>query len=344
MIKRIMAIAVGLPLLVLWFNAAMHLLSVPDDGAVLCGYVLLGSWVTAIAFGAMRICSWLGISGKFHGIGILLLVCFLSSGCNTVVTPGHVGLLVKQTGTDRGVQDYPLQTGRVFYNPVNEDVLMWPTSVQRAIWTHNDKEGNAANEEISFQSKEGLHFAADVNLSYELLPQKVPHFYVKFRTDNLDQFTHGFLRDTVRNCLGQVSTDYTAEEINGAMQGVLASKVQDCITKFSEGFGVNVVQFGFAAPPRPPDQVKQAIESKIAAIQEAERVQNQLQSSIAEGKKTVALATAQAEANRITSASITPSLIQWAQLEVLKMKWNGQMPLSVGSNTLPLMNLGTNPK
>ena len=57
------------------------------------------------------------------------------TGCYKVVAPGHVGIVVKQSGTDRGVQDFPIQSGRVWYNPVNEAVLTYPTYVQRAIWT-----------------------------------------------------------------------------------------------------------------------------------------------------------------------------------------------------------------
>lgn len=73
------------------------------------------------------------------GISTVLVFCFMSAGCYKMVEPGHVGLLIKQTGSDRGVQDYPIQTGRVFYNPMNEDVDVWPTNVQRVIWSAQRK-------------------------------------------------------------------------------------------------------------------------------------------------------------------------------------------------------------
>ena len=68
--------------------------------------------------------------------GLLLL-----TSCYKVVGPGHVGIVVKQSGSDRGVQDFPVQSGRVWYNPVNEVVLSYPTYVQRAIWTSSLQEG-----------------------------------------------------------------------------------------------------------------------------------------------------------------------------------------------------------
>jgi hypothetical protein len=43
---------------------------------------------------------------------------------------------VKQSGSDRGVQDFPLRSGRVWYNPINEVVLTYPVFVQRAVWAN----------------------------------------------------------------------------------------------------------------------------------------------------------------------------------------------------------------
>jgi regulator of protease activity HflC (stomatin/prohibitin superfamily) len=262
----------------------------------------------------------------------------LMTGCYKVVAPGHVGIIVKQAGSDRGVQDFPIQSGRVWYNPVNEAVLTYPTYVQRAIWTSSALEGRPMNDEISFQSAEGLRFTADVNVSYQLLREQVPHFYVKFRNDNLDVFTHGFFRDAVRNAF-EVSTSYRAEDINGVKQDELVARVLDQVKALMRPYGVDVIQLGFAAPPRPPETVKDAIEAKIAATQHAERAENEKRQAIAEAAKSVEIARGQAEANDLLTKSLTPTLVQWKQLEILEQKWNGQFPQVVGSNGVPLLQL-----
>ena len=200
------------------------------------------------------------------GLGLIM-------ACYKVVAPGHVGIVVKQSGSDRGVQDFPVQSGRVWYNPVNEVVLTYPTYVQRAIWTSSTQEGLPINDEISFQSAEGLRFTSDVNVSYQLTAAQVPKFYVKFRSDDLTAFTHGFFRDAVRNAF-RISTAYRAEEINGVRQAELIDRVLEQLRSAMQPYGVDVLQLGFASPPRPPDSVKQAIESKIAATQHAERAEN----------------------------------------------------------------------
>jgi regulator of protease activity HflC (stomatin/prohibitin superfamily) len=268
------------------------------------------------------------------------MVCAALSltGCYRVVAPGHVGIVVKQAGSDRGVQDFPIQSGRVWYNPVNEVVLTYPTFVQRAIWTSSSLEGRAMNDELSFQSAEGMHFDADVNVSYQLNRDQVPHFYVKFRNDDLTGFTHGFFRDAVRNAF-KVSTQYRAEDINGVKQSELIDKVLEQVRETMRPFGVEVIQLGFAAPPRPPDTVKQAIEAKIAATQHAERAENEKREAIAEAAKSVEIARGQALANDLLTKSLTPTLVQWKQLEILQQKWNGQFPQVVGSNAIPLLSM-----
>jgi regulator of protease activity HflC (stomatin/prohibitin superfamily) len=268
----------------------------------------------------------------------VVLGLWLVTACYKVVAPGHVGIVVKQSGSDRGVQDFPVQSGRVWYNPVNEVVLTYPTYVQRAIWTASTLEGRPVNDEISFQSSEGLRFTADVNVSYQLSAAEVPKFYVKFRSDDLEVFTHGFFRDAVRNAF-RIATAYRAEEINGARQTELIDRVLEQVRMAMQPYGVDVLQLGFATPPRPPETVRQAIESKIAATQLAERAENEKRQAIAEAAKAVETARGQAQANELLTRSLSPQLMQWKQLEILEQKWNGQFPQVVGNNALPLLQM-----
>ena len=270
-------------------------------------------------------------------VPVVAAICVAAS-CYKVVTPGYVGIVVKQSGSDRGVQDFPVRSGRVWYNPVNEVVLTYPVFVQRAIWSSSTQEGLATNDEISFQSAEGLRFTADVNASYQLTPPHVPDFYVRFRSDDLAGFTHGFFRDAVRNAF-RISAAYHAEDINGARQTELIDRVLMQLRSAMQPYGVEVLQLGFAAPPRPPDSVKSAIESKIAATQLAERAENEKRQAIAEAAKAVEIARGQAEANELLTKSLSPQLMQWKQLEILESHWNGQFPQVVGSGTMPLLQL-----
>lgn len=332
--------------LVLTFNAGFHLMNVDDDFAVSGGFLLEAAATTFAVLWAIREGKSLYSFIKKHlsTISTVGIVCLAisTSACYKVIPPGHAGIVVQQTGKARGVQEIPVSTGRVFYNPFNEDVLDYPTFVQRAIWTAStsegkkDDNGQRSNEEIAFQSSDSLHFTGDVAVAYQLVNADVPRFYVQFRSDDMDVFTHGFFRDAVRKSIGLAAQKYTQEEINGGKQADLESDAQKTLTTAMSPYGVNIVQLAFTSPPRPPDAVKKAIEGKVAATQRAEQIENEKRQAVAEGAKNIALATAQAQANGLITSSITPTLLQWEQLKVMQNKWDGHMPMVNGSGT-PLM-------
>lgn len=276
-----------------------------------------------------------------------LAILMIFVGC-TRVDPGHVGIKVNYYGTQRGVTDFPSVTGMVWYNPITTTVFQFPNFVQTAVWTHATHEGKAANEEISFNSREGLVFTADISLSYYLKPDRVPHFYVKFRTDDIATFTHGFMRNVARDAFNEAAVKYNADEIYGDKKEALLGEVKGRINAQLADLGVAIEQFGFIGAPRPPQNVVDAINMKIKATQDAIRVENELRAATAEAKKTVATAQgkaqailveaeAQAKANSLLSASLTPTLVQQKAIE----KWNGVRPTVEGANSGLLLQLRT---
>jgi len=69
------------------------------------------------------------------GILILVGVGFLLNATLMRIDAGHVGIKVKLAGSARGVQDMPVVTGWVFYNPLTEQIVAFPISVQNVVWT-----------------------------------------------------------------------------------------------------------------------------------------------------------------------------------------------------------------
>ena len=272
-------------------------------------------------------------------VAVLILVAgFLlaTTGCSKVVPPGYAGIKVELTGTARGVQDYPIQTGRVFYNPWTESVLEYPTFIQQYTWTKSLDEGKAVNEEMCFKTSDFLVFCADVNAAFKLMDRAVPRFYVEFRSDRIDDFIHGFFRNVIRDGFTKWGPTYNADDINGAQQDALLSKVFESAKKELDTYGVTLVKLGFAHPPRPPEEISQAISRKLQATQDAMTAENQLRITKAEAAKKVAEAQGKADANRLEVQSLTPSLLQMRALEV----WDGALPQVMGGNgAVPFIDL-----
>ena len=98
-------------------------------------------------------------------------------------------------------------------------------------------------------------------------------------------------------------------------------------------YGVDLLQLGFATPPRPPESVKQAIESKIAATQLAERAENEKRQAIAEAAKAVEIARAgrgERSADEIAISAVDAveatgdprKQVEWS-IPAGRGKWNG---------------------
>ncbi|HEY0264172.1 MAG TPA: SPFH domain-containing protein [Granulicella sp.] len=291
------------------------------------------------------------------GALIALLVFFNYVAAVTRIGAGYVGVEVVLSGSQRGPAEIPIRTGWVFYSPLRSQIIEFPTFVQTVKWTHDVSEGRAANEAMSFNSKEGMEIYSDVSLSYAIDPKRVPDFYVKYRVSDLDLFTHGILRDVVRNSLNEVASTYSVEQIYGEQKAEFLSKVQALIQQKMEPVGVGIQQFGFIGAPRVPQVIATAITAKAQAVQDAERARNELAQTQAEAAKTIAQAegeakaavtraNGEAEANRIRQNSLTPQLLELRRIEnqrALIDRWNGQLPsveTANGANLLQLPQFG----
>jgi regulator of protease activity HflC (stomatin/prohibitin superfamily) len=293
----------------------------------------------------------LRLGGLAFAVLVFALIFFNYIASVTRIGAGYVGIEVLLSGSQRGPSEIPIKTGWVFYSPLRSQIIEFPTYVQTVKWTHDLNEGRPLNEEMSYNSKEGMEIYSDVSLSYAIDPKMVPDFYLKYRVSDLSTFTHGILRDVVRNSLNEVASTYSVEDIYGERKAEFLHKVEALIQTKLTPVGVGIQQFGFIGAPRVPDVISAAITGKAQAIQNAERAQNELAQTQAEAakkiaeadgdaKSEVARAQGEAEANRIRQASITPQLLELRRLEnqrALIDRWNGQLPQVESGNGGGLM-------
>jgi hypothetical protein len=105
---------------------------------------------------------------KMGSVAVALLIAafifFNYVASITRIGAGYVGVEVVLSGSQRGPSEIPIRTGWVFYSPLRSEIIEFPTFVQTVKWTHDLNEGRAANEEMSFNSKEGMEIYADVSM------------------------------------------------------------------------------------------------------------------------------------------------------------------------------------
>ena len=209
--------------------------------------------------------------------------------------------------------------------------------------TKSEQEGNQYNEEINVNSVEGQPISCDVSLSFELDPLKVPFLYSSFRTD-IKMITHGFVKQSIRQSLQEVVGHTEIVNFLGKDKAQVVGQTQADKQKRLGEYGFEVKQFTLNEV-RAPESIVKAIEAKNTMAQDALRSQNELQKkqfeaqqriieAEGESKAILTRAQAQSESNRLLSASLTPSLVEYKRIE----KWNGQLPQVSGGGT-PFINL-----
>lgn len=271
---------------------------------------------------------------------LFALCLVILSGC-TKVEPGYVGIKVNQYGDQKGVEDFPLVTGRVSFNPFTTDVYKFPTFRQNVIWDEaND------DESMTFNSIEGSVVNADVGLSYSIDPARVPELFVAFRKD-IEEITDIYIRAEVRDSISRHAGAIKVTDIFGAGKQALLSAVEDDLNERLGSLGFHFEMVSFVGALRCDANVMQSINATIEATQFAISAQNKVVQSRAEADQAIetargqaesilAVAKAQAEANKLVALSLTPDLVRWRAIE----RWNGVQPQFMsGEGMIPLVNV-----
>ena len=291
------------------------------------------------------------IVGLFGAVALSFL-----TGCDRV-EPGYVGIRVNQWGSQKGVNDFPLVTGGVVYNPITEDIYKFPTFMQNAVWTKENTSGSPGDDSVTFNSIEGAVINADIALAYTFVADKVPSIFVEFR-QSPDVITHGFMRNEINNEFNRIASTMKASDIFGEKKQFLLDNVRSNVNvKLGpKGFKFELISFHGGL------RVDQSVQSRINAVLEAsqraieaetkvkqskaeadqaiEKARGEKESNIAKAEgeaKSIALkAEAQAKANLVLAQSLTPSLVQYEALQ----KWDGKLPVYNGGGVVPFINLG----
>jgi len=235
--------------------------------------------------------------------GIILLVAFNS--CNERIDAGYEGILVKLYGSDKGVQDVNLVTGRVWYNPLTEDVYEFPTYVQTINY-----------EPFTVNAKDGSVFSVDPTLSFKVKDGHSPVIFKKYRKD-IKEITETTLFNYIKDAFRIEFNKYTTDSIisnREKFEHAIQTNMGKLLDK--EGFLLEQMTSGIQYP----ETITQAINAKNAAVQQAMRVENELKIAQAEARKLIVQAEAEAKANELRKQSLNALLIQQQFIE----KWDGK--------------------
>lgn len=233
----------------------------------------------------------------------------------TRIEAGYEGILVKQYGSDKGIQDVSLVTGRVWYNPWTEDVETYATYVLTKDY-----------DVFTVNAKDGSEFQVDPTLSFNIVQGNSPRIFSKYRKD-LEEVTNTTILNYVKDAFRLQMNKYTTDEIVSNREKFETS-VQSTLAKVldAEGFHLEQLTSGL----KYPQTIVDAVNDKNKMIQEAMGAKNKLLKDSIQAESKIIIATAEKKANDLKQTSLSPMLIQQMFIE----KWDGRTPLYGNAPTL----------
>lgn len=235
-------------------------------------------------------------------------------GCATV-GPGERG--VKRT---LGKLDDEIHgPGAVFFNP-------FITSVERLPVRTTNVEVN-----LSLPSKEGLTIQAEISILYRIEPEAVIEILETVGPD----YERALILTTFRSAAANIASKHLAKDMHSGERANIESEITVNMNQLLQprGFLIENVLLKSISLPR---GLAVAIEEKLAAEQEAQRMVFVLEREgrEAERKKTEALGIR--DAQQIIDEGLTPRLLQWKTIEAFR-------ELSTSPNTKVIFTDGRTP-
>lgn len=249
-------------------------------------------------------------------IGIFVLVAF--SQFFTVVPAGHVGV-VDFFGS---VSDTSLKAGINFVNPLARIIKM---SIQT----------QEVLEETQVPSKEGLIIGLNVSVLYHLNPEKAPEIYKTVGENYRDIILVPQFRSVIR----EVTASFEAKALYTSMRENISTMISKNLTELVAPRGIEIE----ATPSRNialPQRLMQAIEEKLRAEQESQRMEWILNKEKLEAERKKIEARGIADFQAIVTLGISEQLLRWKGIEAtekLANSPNTKVIIIGGKDGLPLI-------
>lgn len=250
---------------------------------------------------------------------VMISMMFTSCGYERI-DAGYEGIKVNLYGDDKGVDDITLVTGAVWYNPITTAVYEYPTFVQTVDYAP-----------FSINAKDGSSFTVDPTISLKIVDGKSAEVFKKYRKEDITEVINTTLYNYVRNAFRIQLNNYTTDELVSKREEFEKAIEERLSTELlAENFKLEQMTSGLQYP----QTLVNAIDAKNAAVQEAQKAQNEVLKIKAEAEKKIAAANgeaqalkikgdAEAEYNRKIAASLSPLIVQQMMLD----KWDGKLPV-----------------
>ena len=278
-------------------------------------------------------------------IGAILLALALILGligaviCLERVPAGYVGVVYNMNG---GVDGEVLTQGWHLVSPTKK-VTTYSIGIEQSYLTSDEKGDSKEDESFSIPTSDGKTVRVNLEFSYRFDEARVAQTFVTFKGKSGETIKDTFIKPKVIAWTQEVSANYPVTDIFGDKRTAINAELDTYLKERFDQYGIVIDTVNFT-DISVDSETAAAIQKKVTAQQELElanieaqtaKIQAEKDKQVAEIAAEQAIveanaaaevvrieAEAEANANKVIAASLTPELIEKLKYE----QWNGAVP------------------
>jgi len=274
----------------------------------------------------------------------LIMGLLLTTGCKiTTIDSGQSAVKVVAGKADKKV----IAPG--FFFSLNPFVKLAVYNTKAKMVDMNSKNYNKFDTKeiiyerpITILTTENLTVDIDVSVLYKVKSEKLVDIYINYGKDKVweDKLIIKKARAVIREAIGKASV-YELNKNRSVYETKIISTLQARLGEFLTIEQVNINNIPL------PKKIIHAVEEKMVESEKAKKETYRLKTIKIQAEQEIARKTGQAKAQEILKKTITKEMIEWRQLDLVRIKlanqkykisrWNGILPTTVVSGKSGLL-------
>lgn len=263
-----------------------------------------------------------GLLGGISLAVILVFVLVSSIICIERIPVGYMGVIYKMNG---GATGDTLTQGWHIVSPTKK-VKIFTIGNEQLVLTKDRREGSKGNDSFRVSTSDDATIAISFQMSYRFKPDTLVDTFNRFKGMSGEDIVENRVKAVMKSKVSEVTTDYSLMDIYSGNRSEINNKITEYLdSEFGRAYGMEVLDASII-DVHPDKQLRRTINNRVEALQKKQQAQAEQETAKVEAKTAlikaqnaaeiqVTKAKAEAEANRVKAASITPELIKMKEAE-----------------------------
>lgn len=254
-------------------------------------------------------------SGFVKLLGLLIMTICLTQ-C-TVVREGEVGVKRKLGKFN----NEPYKEGLKVFNPLTTRIVKVSTQT------------NNMEVALAIPSKEGLNIRSEVSILYNVIPNQTP----KLLRDIGPNFEENVILPVFRSAVADVSSRFFAKDMHTGQRSTIEASIKDQMMQLLDGKAIQIEAVLLKSIQMPPS-LATAIEEKLEAEQQAQRMEFVLQEEKMEAERKIIEAKGVSDAQLIIAKGLDQNILQYKSIEAfLELAKSSNTKIIVSDGDMPMI-------